>query len=321
MGKLFRRITSFDNLTAAWDEVTDHRTAPGIDGMTRETFAREWEANLIALQTAARSHRYKPAPLKHFTIPKKDGSLRRLGNLTLRDKILQRAVLRVLDDIFEQYFLDCSYGYRPHRSVQQAVETVVRARTMGFTWVLDADIDDFFNKIDHFRLLRFLQETIADRELLQLIVQWLNIGCPDTGWAMGIPMGAVISPLLANIYLHYLDLVMTGAMSHPAWYHPPPGIETPHWVYVRYADDFIVLCRNRPQAELAFRWAETTINTLLLSLEPSKTVITTFDDGFEYLGCTFKGQIFYFNYKNERVKVDTATDWNLFYQYGPDGYP
>ena len=182
-------------------------------------------------------------------------------------------------------------------------------------------IDDFFNKIDHFRLLRFLQETITDRELLQLIIQWLNVGCPRTGWAMGIPLGAVISPLLANIYLHYLDLVMTGALNHPAWYHPPPGEEHPQWVYVRYADDFIVLCRSRTQAELAFRWAETTINTLLLSFEPSKTTITTFDDGFEYLGCTFKGAIFYFNYKNERVKVDTGSDWQLFYQYGPDGYP
>jgi group II intron reverse transcriptase/maturase len=316
VGKLLRQIISFDNLCRAWEEVTEEESEPGIDGMTVEAFARHWEANLRELQQAVRSNYYRPAPLVRFTIPKRDGSPRLLGNLTLRDKILQRAVLRVLDDIYERYFLDCSYAYRRGRSVQQAVEKLLEARSFGYTWVLDADIDDFFHSLDHHLLLRFLRETITDEPLLALIVAWLNIGRPETDWAVGTPLGAIISPLLSNIYLHYLDLVMTGGMDQ--W--PGAAGPMPNWVYIRYADDFIVLCRRQAQAELALRLVDETLATLLLALEPSKTVITTFEQGFEYLGCYFQGEHFYFRYRDDWIKVDQSGDWRLFYQHGPQEY-
>jgi group II intron reverse transcriptase/maturase len=327
MGRLFNQITSLDNLFQAWDEVAENKGAPGIDGVTLEEFARHWEANLIELRQDVRANRYRPDRLQRFTIPKRDGSPRLLGNLTVRDKVLQRAVLRVLDDIYERYFLDCSFAYRQGRSVQQAVERVVQARDFGRVWVLDADIDDFFHSLDHHLLMRFLRETIDDGPLLRLIVLWLNEGCPDPDWAAGTPLGAIISPLLSNIYLHYLDLVMTDTLPrfesadcNPHSSSRQDCAQSLDWVYVRYADDFIVLCRSQAQAELALQVVQETVETLLLDLEPTKTSITTFDQGFEYLGCTFKGDHFYFEWQEQRIEVSDDRGWNLFYQYGPEGY-
>jgi group II intron reverse transcriptase/maturase len=336
MGKLLRQIVSLQNLRAAWDEVVDKGAAPGIDGVTLNDFARHWEANLVDLREDVLANRYRPQKLVRFTIPKKDGSPRLLGNLTVRDKVLQRAVLRILDDIYDPIFLDCSYAYRPGRSVKHAVERIIEARELGYTWVLDADIDDFFHNLDHHLIMRFLGETIDDEQLLDLFVAWLTIGRPDDTWPVGTPLGAVISPLLSNIYLHYLDLVMTGGMaklplpvddrrqtvdrakiSPPSTDHRLPSSD---WTYIRYSDDFIVLCRSRADAELALEWVEVVLDTLLLQIEPAKTTITTFDEGFEYLGCTFKGQTFYFNYQGSPVKVDTGADWELFYRHGPEEY-
>lgn len=320
MGRLFDQITALDNLIDAWDEVVKNDSGPGIDGITLEEFGRYWEANLIDLRREVRANLYRPAPLVRFTIPKRDGSPRLLGNLTVRDKVLQRAALRVLDDMYEPVFLDCSFAYRPRRSVQQAVAAVVRARDSGRRWVLDADIDEFFHSLDHHLLYRFLQETIDDEPLLRLFREWLIVGRPDSAWATGTPLGAIVSPLLSNIYLHYLDLVMTGALPKFGYYDPAIDRQRRNWVYIRYADDFVVLCRSREQAELALKWVETTLATLLLYLEPSKTVITTFDQGFEYLGCVFKGDEFYFEREGARITVRDEVDWELFYRYGPEGY-
>ncbi len=320
MGRLFDQITALDNLIDAWDEVVKNDSGPGIDGITLEEFGRYWEANLIDLRREVRANLYRPAPLVRFTIPKRDGSPRLLGNLTVRDKVLQRAALRVLDDIYEPVFLDCSFAYRPRRSVQQAVAAVVRARDSGRRWVLDADIDEFFHSLDHHLLYRFLQETIDDEPLLRLFREWLIVGRPDSAWATGTPLGAIVSPLLSNIYLHYLDLVMTGALPKFGYYDPAIDRQRRNWVYIRYADDFVVLCRSREQAELALKWVETTLATLLLYLEPSKTTITTFDQGFEYLGCVFKGDEFYFEREGARITVRDEVDWELFYRYGPEGY-
>ncbi len=316
MGRLFNQITKFDNLAWAWEEVADKKSGAGIDGVTLEEFARHWEANLVELRQVVRGNRYRPDPLQRFTIPKRDGSPRLLGNLTVRDKVLQRAVLRVLDDQYERYFLDCSFGYRPGRSVKHAVEKIVEARDFGRLWVLDADIDDFFNSLDHNLLLRFLRETIADEQLLALIMVWLKSGRLDPARSIGTPLGAVISPLLSNIYLHYLDLIMTNSIPPFGQFDDP----APDWVYVRYADDFVVLCRTETQARLALQWVQETATTLRLQLEPSKTAITTFQQGFGYLGCNFKGSYFYFEYEGERINVHDDRGWNLFYRYGPEGY-
>lgn len=321
MGRLFNQITSLANLGDAWDEVARTNSGPGCDGVTIEDFARNWEENLIELRRKVRANQYRPAPLLKFSIPKKDGSRRWLANMTVRDKIVQRATMRVLDDIYEPYFLDCSFAYRKGRSVQQAVERVVEARNFGRVWVLDADLDDFFHSLDHHLLLRFLQENISDPLVLRLIVIWLNEGRPDPAWAMGTPLGAIISPLLSNIYLHYLDLVMTHNLPRFGDYKRVGNGTNPGWVYVRFADDFVVLCRRQAEAELALKWVETTVQTLQLQVEPSKTSISNFDEGFDYLGCTFKGDEFWFEREGEQIRVRDDEDWPLFYNYGPQGYP
>lgn len=204
--------------------------------------------------------------------------------------------------------------------MQQAVERVVAARDSGRWWVLDADIDDFFHSLDHHLLLRFLRETIDDEPLLRLIIQWLNVGRPDPAWATGTPLGAIISPLLSNRYLHYLDLVMTHTLPKFGPLPPEPDHLRTDWVYVRYADDFIALCRSQAQAELALKVVEETLQTLLLYLEPTKTTITTFQAGFEYLGCTFKDNHFFFEWDGQRIKVQDDADWNLFYRHGAAWY-
>ncbi len=229
MGRLFREILTLDNLRQAWDEVADKRGAPGRDNVSIADFAQAWEANLVDLQAEVQSQRYKPGPLERFTIPKRDGSPRHMANLTLRDKILQRAVLRLCDDIYERQFLDCSFGYRPKRGVPQVIERVVLARDLGRVWVLDADIDDFFHSVDHALVKQLLRETMKDEAVLRLFDLWLQHHRHDPSRAVGTPMGAVISPLLANIYLHPLDVSMTQTDN----------------VYLRYADDFIVLCRSQ----------------------------------------------------------------------------
>lgn len=321
MAPLLKRIIQFNNLAQAWEEIAVDPVMPGVDGVTVEDFARNWEANLRDLQQAVRSSYYRPAPLLKFSIPKSDGSPRWLGNLTLRDKLLQRATLRLLSPIYEAVFLDCSFGYRPGRSVKLVVERILTARDFGYTWVLDADIDDFFNSLNHTLLVRFLREQLDDERLLVLIQQWLKIGRLDPKRAVGTPLGAIISPLLSNIYLHYLDLVMTDNL-------PPIGLngaekvahKLPRWTYLRYADDFAVLCRTEADAHLALAVVEETVQTLLLGLEPTKTTLTTFEQGFDYLGCYFKGADLYFTYKNQWIKVDTAGEWRLFCQHGPQGY-
>lgn len=317
MGKLLKQAMTMKNLANAWEAVADNKGAPGVDGVTIERFARRWQENLVKLRAAVLANTYRPRPLKRFTIPKADGSPRLMGNPTVADKVVQRAVLNILDDIYEPQFLDCSFAYRPGRSVPLAVERLVQARQFGRRWVLDADIDDFFHSLDHHLLLRFLRETITDEGLLALIVAWLTIGRPDPAWAAGTPLGAVISPLLSNIYLHYLDLAMAGP---PLPWPLGRGERRPNWVYLRYADDFVVLCRSRAEAETAWRWVEETLDALLLQLEPAKTQITNFDEGFTYLGCRFQGNAFWFEHEGQPVKVDNDGDWGLFHRHGPDGY-
>ncbi|MBE7557393.1 MAG: RNA-directed DNA polymerase [Anaerolineales bacterium] len=321
MGHLLKQIITLDNLSDAWEEVVANDSGPGVDGVSLEDFARDWEANLIELREAVRGNRYRPAPLLRFSVPKRDGSPRLLTNPTVRDKILQRAVLRVLDDLYEETFLDCSFAYRPRRSVQAAVERVVQAHLFGRQWVLDLDIDDFFHSLDHRLLLRFLGERVVDEGVLTLIKAWLKMGRPDPGLAVGTPLGMVVSPLLSNIYLHYLDLVMMGGL--PAFGNKdrlPELTPREDWVYVRYADDFVVLCRSQAQAELAQRQVAETLAALRLALEPAKTRITTFSEGFEYLGCYFKDDYFCFQHGGAQVKVLTDADWGLFYRHGPEGY-
>jgi len=220
------------------------------------------------------------------------------------DRVLQRAVLRVLDDRFDRQFLDCSYGYRPGRGVRDALPVILHYRDAGLQWVLDADIDECFDSLDHGLLVDFLRQEVDDPIVLRLIEQWLRAGRRDPDRAVGLPMGAVISPLLCNLYLHRLDL----------------GLTARDYALVRYADDFCVFCAGRAEAEAAWRDTEAILADLQLRLEPRKTAIAHFDQGFDFLGLHFYRDTYSFLCQEKRVTVVGDFDDRLFYDHVPDGY-
>jgi group II intron reverse transcriptase/maturase len=302
--RLIDRILQPDNMRAAWEEVAAKKGAPGIDGVSIKRWRRNWEERLVNLGAAVRANTYQPQPLERFTQPKPDGSPRHMANLTVTDKVLQRAVLRVLDDHFDRQFLDCSYGYRQGRGVRDAVPAIIRYRDAGLQWVLDADIDECFDSLDHGLMLEFVREEVDDPRVLRLIEQWLWVGRRDPEKARGIPLGAVISPLLCNVYLHRLDL----------------GLTERGYALVRYADDFCTFCASRARTEASRQGTEGILAVIKLCLEPGKTAITHFDQGFDYLGVHFYRDTYSFVAAGKRIEVEGDFDATLFYDYVPEGY-
>ena len=219
--RLIRRALDWRNLVDAWGRVQETGGAAGSDGVSVRRWGRNWEERLVNLRRAVMANTYRPAPVERFTVPKRGGGVRHMTNLTVTDKVLQRAVLNVLDDLFEQVFLEGSYGYRPGRGVQDAVAAVIAHRDAGLTWVLDADIDECFDSLDHSLIEGFVRQTIEDPIVLRLIDLWLEQGKRRPGDVRGIPLGGVISPLLCNVYLHRLDV----------------GLHERGHAVVRYADD------------------------------------------------------------------------------------
>jgi group II intron reverse transcriptase/maturase len=220
--------------------------APGVDGVTWAAYGQDLEARLPDLHDRVQSGRYRAQPSKRSWIPKADGRQRPLGIATLEDKIVQQAMVQVLNEIYEQDFLGFSYGFRPGRSPHKALDAVwVGLMQRKVNWVLDVDIRSFFDTIDHGWLMKLLEVRIADRRVLRLIRKWLRAGVSEDGeWSkteVGSPQGAVISPLLANVYLHYvLD----------QWVHQwrqRPGCSDV--IVVRYADDVVMGFQHRDEAE------------------------------------------------------------------------
>jgi len=302
-GRVIDQVLALDNMRAAWEEVAEKKGAPGVDGVSIARWRRNWEERLVNLAQAVRANTYKPQPLERFSRPKRSGGYRHFANLTVTDRVIQRAVLRVLDDRFEQIFLDCSYGYRPKRSVADAVRRVVLLRENGFRWVLDGDVDECFDSLDHEFLLHVFEHEVHDPIVRRLVRQWLEVGRRDPEIPKGIPLGAVISPLLCNVYLHQFDLQMTAL-----------GYQV-----VRYADDFCTFCESRRRARQSWADADEILAHLRLRLEPNKTRITSFDEGFEYLGVWFERDEYSYQWKDKRIEVKGGFDW-LFYDYIPDGY-
>lgn len=297
------RILTLDNLRAAWEEVAENRGAPGVDNVSTRRWRRTWEERLVELARAVRGNTYKPSPLRRFSQPKKSGGYRHYAIPTITDRVLQRAVLRVLDDHFERRFLDCSYGYRPGRSLAGAVREIVILRENGYRWVLDGDVDECFDSLDHALMRQFFEREIDDPIVRRLVQQWLDVGRYTPDAAKGIALGAVISPLLCNVYLHHLDLRLTEL----------------GYRLVRYADDFCVFCESEARAQQARQDTEAILQSLRLKLEPNKTRVTTFDAGFLYLGVWFEGDAYSYQWKDKRIEVQGEFDW-LFYDYVPDGY-
>jgi group II intron reverse transcriptase/maturase len=248
------------------------QAAPGVDGVTWRQYEEGFEDRIVDLHQRVHRGTYRAQPSKRTYIPKSDGRKRPLGIAALEDKIVQQAVLAILNQVYEVDFVGFSYGFRPGRSQHQALDALWVGLMGRVSWVLDADIQGFFDAIDHGWMLKFLEHRIGGRRLLRLVRKWLRAGISENGeWSRttrGTPQGAVISPLLANVYLHYLfDL----------WAH--------HWrqhkasgdvVIVRYADDVVVGFQYRNDAERFRRALRERMSRFGLVLHPKKTRLIEF---------------------------------------------
>jgi RNA-directed DNA polymerase len=289
---LYDRIYSFDALVSAWNLSASNNGAPGVDGVTFEEVAAQEEGILKFIkdiQEDLRTKRYQPQPVRRVYIPKANGKLRPLGIPTIRDRVVQAAVFLILEPIFEADFLDCSYGFRPGRSAHQALETIRTNLAQGYGEVYDADLQGYFDSIPHDKLMACLRMRIADRSVLHLIRMWLEASVVEKTEdnqtkvhrpGQGTPQGGVISPLLANLYLHWFDKRFHASEGPAQWAKAR---------LVRYADDFVVMARYQGP-KLVARVESLLEDWLGLKINRDKTrVVKLKDEGvhLDFLGYTF----------------------------------
>jgi len=303
MPTLLEQALKSDNLRLAWEEVAENKGVGGVDGVSLRAWQRNWEERLVNLAGAVRANTYQPRKLRLKRIHKRDRREFRILRIpTITDRVLQRAVLQVLHPVFEPRFLDCSFGYRPKRGLLEAVQRIIVLRENEYRWVLDADIDEFFNSVDYTLLLDFLRHDLPDDSLLPLIARWLELGRSHPDQALGIPLGSPLSPLWANIILHRLDVAVTRQ----------------GWQMVRYADDFLVFAESSYLVEKAYNGVEKFLAALRLRYEPSKTRLTSFEQGFDFIGVHFQGDEYSYIYLDKEIKVSgDEVDW-LFSRYAPE---
>lgn len=273
---LYDKVFDVTNLRLAWYEVAENKGSHGTDGQTIAEFEKNLDYNVRIIQNELKQKIYHPQPVRRVFIPKVDGSKRPLGIPAVRDRLVQQSLRRVIEPIFEARFLECSFGFRPGRDCHMAIDKITEYLEEGYHWVIDADLRAYFDTIPHDKIIYQIWEEISDSSVLKLIRKFLESGVLHNGiheeTIEGVPQGGVISPLLANIYLHPFDEEMT-KRGHK---------------YVRYADDFIILCKSRKGAERICKSMRDFLeNKLGLKVHPTKTKVVHIDESFDFLGYTF----------------------------------
>jgi RNA-directed DNA polymerase len=280
---LYDKVYREANLRAAWESVRSNDGCAGVDKESVAMFGARLPKRIARMNEQLREGTYEPMPVRRGWIPKGGGKLRPLGIPTVIDRVVQTSLRNVIEPIFERKFADCSYGFRPGRGCKDALREVARGLKVGRTWVVDVDIEQCFDSIEHERLVNEVAMEIADGSVLRLIEQYLEQDVMDSlkRWKpeKGTPQGAVISPLLANIYLHPVDTAMRA-----------DGYDI-----IRYADDMVVLCTTEAEAHQALARLRELLAGRGLRLHPLKTKVVdaTQRPGFEFLGYRFFGKYRY----------------------------
>lgn len=270
------KVYRMANLAKASKKVCANKGAAGVDKVTVETWRAKEEAHLRQLHGELYADKYRSQPALRVYIPKPGTDKQRpLGIPALVDRICQQAVLQVLQPTFEEIFFEGSHGFRPGRSTHTAKRAILEYKKSGYRYVVDLDISNFFNEVDHTILMKLVREVVKDRRVLRLIRGWLTAGVMEEGnvryETSGTQQGGVISPLLSNIYLTPFDKALQKA----------------GYAHVRYADDVLIMCKTREEAEAALQVAGDLLSRMKLRLSPEKTVISSFHEGFDFLGFHF----------------------------------
>lgn len=274
---LIKQVYYHLNLLNAWDKVKANKGSGGVDGVEIEEFAQHLEDNLKEIEEQLKADTYQPQPVKRVWIPKPDGGRRPLGIPTIKDRLVQQAIRIRLEPIFDPKFVESSYGYRQGRSAHQALGDAAVCIAKGNKWIVEVDLKGYFDTIDHNKLMGFIAERISDGRVLRLIEKFLQAGVMEDFHlrkiSTGTPQGGTLSPLLANIYLDYYDKKM----------------QAQGFRVIRYADDWVIPCQTRQQAQRALELTRKIIDQELgLQLHTEKTKITFIKQGFEFLGYLFK---------------------------------
>ena len=270
MGKLLKKALEPANMNLAWKKLRRDK-ADWLPGITREGFERDFVLHFTSLQRELAEGRYRPTLIRQFPIAKGDGGKRVISAFYLRDKLAQRMILSVLEPLGEAIFHADSFGYRPGRNIGMALQKTDSYVRCGGYWLVDADIRKFFETIPHALLEKLVTRFLPDRQIRKLVAMWLDAGSPRTGWLRarrGLPQGAILSPLLCNLYLTELD----------------QALAEKNLPFVRYADDFLVFTPARQAAVEAREYVVKVLKTLQLELHPQKTRIARAGPSVTFLG-------------------------------------